>query len=191
MRAEGGGHMELNKAHDIAESLLADVTHACVRSEIAGSIRRKKADVKDIELVVRVKDWDGLFEALQKHGEFIKPGVPNIIPWNPKRDAKYLRMLLNEDIKLDLFIATPENWGALYMMRTGSAIGPDGDFGFVPAMFAAWKRKSGGGKMVSCLPTTPEGLSISVPEEEDFFKLCGVKWVEPENRTSSRAVKRI
>jgi DNA polymerase/3'-5' exonuclease PolX len=183
--------MELSKARNIAEKLLLDISPYCSRAEIAGSIRRKKAEVKDVELVVRVENWDELFDTLQQHGKFIKPGVPVVTPWDPKPDAKYLRMLLNDDIKLDLFVASPENWGALYMMRTGSAAGPNGDFGFVPAMFAAWKRKSGGGKMVGCLPTTPEGLSISVPEEEDFFKLCGIKWVEPEERTSSRAVKKV
>ena len=28
---------------------------------------------------------------------------------------------MNEGVKLDLFIATPENWGCLFMMRTGGA----------------------------------------------------------------------
>jgi hypothetical protein len=140
-------------------------------------------------LVARPYDMMGLIEALRRHGAFIKPGTQEIIPWEPKPDARYLRMMLNEGIKLDLFLANQHNWGPLFAMRTGSGTGPKGPWeGFVPAMFLRWREISGGGRMVNCLPTLPDGRSISVPTEEGFFKICGVEWVQPENRRTRKDV---
>lgn len=183
--------MELEIASNIANAIVQAIGPACHRSHVAGSVRRLKPDVKDIEIVAIVNDYDMLYARLSGFGRFIKPGVPDVIDWPPKRGAKYIRMLLNEDVKLDLFVASHENFGALFAMRTGSGIGPNGLPGFIPGLFSAWKKKSGGGRMVNCMPTTPDGVSTPVPEEEDFFRLCGVEWIPPENRKSIRNVKRI
>lgn len=183
--------MELVTAKQIADSIVEAIGPACTRAHVAGSIRRQKPEVKDIEIVAIVNDYDELYKQLAPFGRFIKPGVPDIIDWPPKAKARYVRMLVNESVKLDLFVANPSNFGALFAMRTGSGIGPNGTLGFIPGLFSAWKKKSGGGRMVNCMPTTPDKVSIPVPEEEDFFKLCGVEWVPPEMRRSARDVKRI
>jgi DNA polymerase/3'-5' exonuclease PolX len=183
--------MELEIAKQMADSIVEAIQPACERAHVAGSIRRQKPEVKDIEIVAIVKDYDELYQKLSKFGRFIKPGVPGIIDWPPRKNAKYIRMLIDESIKLDMFVASKENFGALYTMRTGSGIGPNKTMGFIPGIFGAWKKKSGGGKMTNCMPTTPDGISIPVPEEEDFFKLCGVEWIPPEMRRSARDVKRI
>ena len=183
--------MELAIAKQKADAIVEAIGPACHRAHVAGSIRRQKPEVKDIEVVAIVKDYDDLYARLAPFGRFIKPGVPDIIDWPPKAKARYVRMLIDESIKLDLFVANPDNFGALYAMRTGSGIGPNGTLGFIPGLFSAWKKKSGGGRMVNCMPTTPDKVSLSVPEEEDFFRLCGVEWVPPELRRSARDVKRI
>lgn len=183
--------MELVTAKQMADSIVNEIRPACFRAHVAGSIRRQKPEVKDIEIVAIVRDYGELYHRLAKFGRFIKPGVPDIIDWPPRQNAKYVRMLISEQIKLDLFVANQDNFGALFAMRTGSGISPDGKMGFIPGLFAAWKRKSGGGKMTNCMPTTPDKVQIPVPEEEDFFKLCGVEWVPPEMRRSARDVKHI
>lgn len=184
--------MELQEARTLAERIVERIRPFSDRVEIAGSIRREKAEVKDIEICVREPlDWGSLLNALGAIGQFIKPGVPDVIPWPPRAGAKYLRMMLPEGIKLDLFFGTPKNWGALFAMRTGSGVGPDGNpfSGFIPVMFSRWKKISGGGRMTECMPTLPSGEQIPVPEEEDFFALLGVTWVHPRNRASSEAVR--
>jgi len=184
--------MELATAHNIATELVKLASPACSRIEIAGSIRRAKPNVKDIELVAIVKDYDALYTNLVSAGKFIKPGVPDIIEWAPKADAKYVRMLINDSIKLDLFVAHEENWGPLYMMRTGGAVGSDGNAfnGFVPGMFARWKKLSGGGKMVGCMPTMPDGLQLVCAEEQDFFDLLEMNFVPPEERVDRKVIKK-
>lgn len=182
--------MKLTIAKALAEDVVKTLSPFCSRIEIAGSIRREKEDVKDIEIVAIVDDYQGLFKAMRIHGVFIKPGVPDIQEWEPKENAKYLRVLLDGGIKLDLFIATMDNWGPLFCMRTGSGIGPNGSpfSGFIPAMFKRWKKVSGGGKMVGCMPTMPDGLQLICQEEKDYFELLGVKWVEPKDRIDNKAV---
>lgn len=183
--------MELSEACALAGTLVERIHCVTRRVEVAGSVRRLKPVVKDIELVAIVDDYEALFHRLSPAGRFIKPGVPDIIDWPPKRNAKYLRMLLNEGIKLDLFIASRDNWGGIYAMRTGSGVGPDGNVfsGFIPSMFARWKKVSGGGKMTGGQPTLPDGKVLAVPEEEDFFRLCKAEWVPPELRINSKAIR--
>lgn len=184
--------MELALAQNIAKDLVELARPACSRIEIAGSIRRLKSNVKDIELVAIVEDYTSLYERLSQAGRFIKPSVPDIIDWDPKPDAKYVRMLLNQEIKLDLFVAHPENWGPLFMMRTGGAVGADGNpfNGFVPGVFSRWKKMSGGGKMVGCMPTMPDGLQLVCPEEQDFFDLLEMNFVPPEERVDRKVIKK-
>lgn len=56
--------MKLAQALAIAEKVKALLAPHCERIEIAGSIRRKKPDVKDIEIVAIPKPFDtGLFES--------------------------------------------------------------------------------------------------------------------------------
>ena len=185
--------MNIEQAVTLAEGIVSSIRPHCSRAEVAGSIRRRKPEVKDVEIVAQVSDWSGLFSALEKWGAFIKPGVPDIVPWPPKEGARYLRMILNEGVKLDLFVTSPENWGGLFMMRTGSGVGPDGNpmKGFVPGMFGRWKKVSGGGKMNEGYPTLPDGRRVIVSEEEDFFALCGVEWIPAEERVSKSAVKSV
>jgi DNA polymerase/3'-5' exonuclease PolX len=186
--------MELEKIQPVANDIVDFIRPHCSRAEVAGSIRRQKADVKDVEIVAIVNDWDGLFNSLTAFGHFIKPGTPDIEPWEPKKNAKYLRMMLDVGLKLDLFIASPENWGGIFMMRTGSGVGPDGNpfNGFVPTMFSRWKKLSAGGRMSGCMPQLADGSKVVVLREEiDIFNLLGVHWVEPRERIGRAAVKKL
>jgi DNA polymerase/3'-5' exonuclease PolX len=183
--------VELTEARQIAERIVVGISPHCEQVQIGGSIRRLKPNVKDIEIVLISSDRVGLIDALKPHGRFIKPGTPEIIDWEPRTDAKYLRMLLPDEIKCDIFLGTPQNWGGLFAMRTGSGIGPGGIPGFAAGLFAAWKSHSGGGRMTDCMPTTTAGVQIEVRTEEEFFQTCGVKWIEPSKRESIRSVKRL
>jgi len=162
------------------------------RVEVAGSIRRQKAVVGDIEICGIPEDRDNLIKLLGEIGQHIKPGVPGAIPWVPKVEAKYLRVRLEEGMNLDVFLGTPENWGGWYMMRTGSGASPDGSAfnGFIPGIFSRWKKLSGGGRMTDCMPTMPTGEQLWIPEEQDFFDLLEMDFVPPEERVTKGAIKK-
>jgi len=188
----GIGKIDLLEAQTIAAKVLHHIFPALDRGEIAGSIRRGKPVVGDIEIVAISSSRDSLVKLLSDVGQHIKPGVPGVVPWDPKSDAKYFRVRLTEGMNLDLFMASPENWGGLFLMRTGSGAGPDGNSfnGFTPGIFSRWKKMSGGGRMSGCMPTMPTGEQLEVPEEQDFFDLLEMDFVPPTERTSKNVIKK-
>lgn len=160
--------MEYIKAKQIADSVLYKLKPHCERIEIAGSVRRKKANPNDIEIVAIPKPYDvNLFESgiatIVNQWEKVKGELP----------CKYTQRILPEGIKLDLFFATVDNWGLIYAIRTGSA-----DYSrFVLA--TGWVKLGYHSKNGIL---TKNDIEYPVKEEIDLFKLLGLKWIEPEHR---------
>ena len=160
--------MELQKALKIAEKVKSLLAPHCERIEIAGSIRRKKSNVKDIEIVAIPKPFEtGLFES----------GIATVVnKWDKVKGelpCKYTQRILPDGIKLDLFFAERGNWGLIYAIRTGSA-----EYSH-KVLATEWVKrgyKSEGGYLLY------NGRKILVLEEEDLFKRIGVPFVEPEFR---------
>lgn len=162
--------MEYSKALKIAEEIKAELSPYCERIEIAGSIRRKKPDVKDIEIVAIPKPYEtGLFES----------GIAKVVnQWQKVKGelpCKYTQRILPGGIKLDLFFAVRSNWGLIYAIRTGSA-----EYSH-KVLAVGWVKKgykSKNGFLVH------ESSSIYVPvfEEEDLFKRISVPFIKPEFR---------
>ena len=188
----GIGKIDLGEAVQIANKVRDHILPAMDRVEIAGSVRRKKDIVGDIEICGIPADREKLIQLLSGVGQHIKPGVPGVVPWEPKVSAKYLRVRLEEGMNLDVFLATPQNWGGLFMMRTGSGADLSGNSfnGFTPGMFSRWKKLSGGGRMTDCMPTMPTGEQLWIPEEKDFFDLLEMDFVPPEERVSRAVIKK-
>jgi DNA polymerase/3'-5' exonuclease PolX len=171
--------MLYNQALQIAQKYLDLIFPHCERGEIAGSIRRKKLNVKDIELVVIPKKMIsqmGLFENEEiNHPLFVETihGFGN----KKKGDAKgrYIQILLPEGIKLDLFTATKENWGLIFAIRTGSA-------NFSHNVLAATWSMKGFKSINGMLHNKKTGKPIPLYKEQDLFDLLGLKWRMPEER---------
>lgn len=164
--------MEYKKALAIAEKIKAQLAPHCHRIEIGGSIRRKKPEVKDIEIIAIPKDYNvGLFES----------GIATVVnKWvKVKGDlpCKYTQRELPEGIKLDLFFATEETWGMVLAIRTGSA-------NFSMKMGVAWSKKgyvSSNNYFSKRDESNTEKFSFK--EEKDLFEFLGIPYVEPEFRS--------
>jgi len=187
----GSGKIDLQLAEKLANDVLQLISPAMQRAEIAGSVRRRKHVVGDIEIVGIQADQEKLVKFLQEVGQTIKPGVPGIIPWTPKPNARYIRVRLDAGINLDLFMGRTDNFGGLFLMRTGSGAGPSGKpfDGFTPGCFSRFKKLSGGGRMTEAMPTMPTGEQLAVPEEQDFFDILEMNFVPPEERISKSIIK--
>lgn len=179
--------MKLADARRIAERLVSEMSPYCERIEIAGSIRREKAEVKDIEIVA-VPRWTvdtekiQLFDVAQvnllyrwaTHNlRWIKPGTAEIVDWMPKADGKYWRALVDEGIKLDLFITTLEQWGIIFMIRTGSAEYSRGLMTYAK-LCTPYRVQDG--------HLTLDGQPVPTFEEEDVFAALGTEYVSPRER---------
>jgi DNA polymerase/3'-5' exonuclease PolX len=176
--------LKLAQALPLSEKIRDALSPACERIEIAGSIRRRKPTVGDIEIVAIPKLCSALEAQLSLFGEPPKMVsaldllLDNLVRSkdNFHRGDKdgdlYQNFLIEIDeeseIGLDLFLTTPDQWGYIYALRTGP-----GDFN------RAWvTQKSKGG----LLPDEyhfeggwlhKDGQRIPTPDESDIFDLFG------------------
>lgn len=159
--------MKLEEALPIAERVKALLAPHCDRIEIAGSIRRKRAEVKDIEIVAIPKPYQtGLF------ADGIAPIVNQWKAVKGELPCRYTQRILPEGIKLDLFFARPENWGLILAIRTGSA-----DYSRMLA--ATWKSK--GYHSEDGILHSGKNL-VPVREEIFLFQRLGINMPLPEMR---------
>lgn len=189
----GTAKVDLLKAEELANKIVKHISPAMVRCQVAGSVRRKKPVVGDIEIVGLPADGEELVRLLGEVGTPIKPGVPGVVPWPLKPSGKYMRLHLPEiGCNLDLFNAHELNWGGVLLMRTGSGVDAKGNTfnGFTPGIFSRWKKMSGGGRMIGCQPTRPSGEQLPLREEQDFFDLLGLDFIPPHERVDRRVIKR-
>lgn len=187
--------MELRDAERYARNVSEWLRPACSRIEICGSIRRKKPQVKDIELVVELtteanpvfgepasakSSLDGLLAKLVRQGA---------LSWDTqlKRNGpKYKRLKVNAyGATLDLFIANPQNWGYIVAIRTG-----DADFSRALVL-----KESAGGLMPrgyfhheGFLKHLDLGV-IAVLTEEAYFHTLGLDVPDPATRTAELAAR--
>lgn len=163
--------MIYSEAYKIALQVKEELAPHCYRIEIAGSIRREKPEVKDIEIVAIPKPYQvGLFE----------DGIASVVNrWQKVKGeleygkCKYTQRILPEGIKLDLFFAEPENWGLILAIRTGSA-----EYSH-KVLASGWKKQG---------YTSVDGYlwhghdRYNCREEIDLFRRIGVEYVEPKYR---------
>lgn len=163
--------MRLADAVPIADQIRDALLPFCERCEIAGSIRRRKLEVGDIEIVCipRGRDLPAFAEAVRR--------------WTAvkgKATGRYTQRRHPSGMVLDLFMATRENWGLIYAIRTGSAR-------FSHEVLARGWVKAGyhsnDGRLYYRFDTKADPQVVYVAEERDLFALIGLEWVEPELRT--------
>jgi DNA polymerase/3'-5' exonuclease PolX len=111
--------MKLEYAEQVAKDIVALLEAHCERIVVAGSIRRCRPDVNDIDLVLIPKDafaFNLRLLELQKDG-LLQPMV--------KKDGKTatggkIRSYVFKGAQIDFNFATPQTWGTLLLVRTGS-----------------------------------------------------------------------
>lgn len=115
--------MELERAKAIAEEIMGLLDGSCERIEIAGSIRRHKWDVGDIELLC-IPNFDGGADRLDRRIQgLIFQGILSYRlnklgrkVYGPKN--KLLRHVPS-GIGVDIFSTTEECWPVSMVVRTG------------------------------------------------------------------------
>ena len=106
----------LAKAEKIASRVVEKLMPYCQRIEIAGSIRRRKSEAGDIDIVAEPKRVPHLF------GVPFWQGIPTEnLGLVVKNGLRYKQVLLTEKIYLDLFIVHPlAQLGVILAIHTGS-----------------------------------------------------------------------
>ena len=174
-------------AQRVSDRLLSELrgySDLLSRVSIAGSVRRKKAEVGDIEIVAATgREYSGraMRTVLERAG--VRRGEPNkagaSAPWGEKYYRGLAEIAPGSDIGIDLFVVTPPaDWGVVYLIRTGSA-----EFSqAVVTRLHRWGLKSDRGRIIK--PSTGEVLRC--PDELTFFRYARLPWMSPEIRDTSR-----
>lgn len=157
------------EAKIIATHLMNILKPYCKRIEIAGSIRREKELVNDIEIVLIPENANKLFTVL---GNELMKANHTLKPEYRKNGNKY-KQFMYDGAKVDLFTATEINWGYIFAIRTGSA-----EFSH-NVLATGWVENGYKGVDGNL---TKDGVIVPVREEIDLFDLINVNYTEPKNR---------
>lgn len=190
-----GTRVLLADAKAIADELVTALRPGCERIEIAGSIRRERPDVGDIEIVAVPRRWtetvpDGMFgehettrDALDEAIEALRAdGVLALASEKPAYGDRYKKLVhVASGLQVDLFaVMPPATWGVLFLIRTG------------PETFSHWlvaeaRRRRfhvvdgalhRGGLGCGSIPCT----IVDTPEEGDVMRALDIAYRPPHLR---------
>ena len=164
--------MQYEKALAIAEGIVEQLRPFCDKIAIAGSIRRKKSWVNDIDLVCIPSNQGRFLAVLQQLGR-IKVGGGKIIR---------VAMGFTKGIDLDVYVATPEIWSTLLLIGTGSA--KHNVRLCMRAKNLGMKLHADGTGLFKIEAQGCEGVEVRIAgdTEESIFKELGLPYEAPEKR---------
>jgi len=189
---------EYKIAKAIADDLIQILQPSCEIINIAGSIRRQKALVKDIEIVCVPKKIFFQTELFGKGIDLVIPAFRKAIETVAEKtlkgnlEGRYMQIQLKNNIVLDLFLPQLNDYYRQYAIRTGS-----GDYS-KNMIATGWRKKGWCGTndglrrekdcyksdaTWKCYNPNPE-LPPVWQSEEEFFDWLGIKWINPSERNA-------
>lgn len=154
--------MELERAQRIAEGIVGGLEQYCEQIEVAGSIRRKKPQVNDIDLVLVPRDRDALDRRLMQLGKLKMSGM------------KIARVEM-DSIPLDVYFASPETFATLLLIRTGSK---ENNIRLATlARKRGWRLAASGDGLFN-----EKGERVAGDSEKSIYGALGLPWQEPWER---------
>ena len=166
---------------DLADRIKEELSPWCDEIEIAGSLRRKKPTIGDIEIVCIPKRQMNLFG--EPDASLLDMHLYSLLSdgrllQGDKNGDNYKNFYIPAlpELKLDLFITNPECWPVIFAIRTGSAnfsrrlVTQKNKGGLLPSEYNVSKGR-----------VWDRGIPLDLSSERNFLELCG-GWVEPEER---------
>jgi len=147
----------------LAETIKKKLSPYTSRIEIAGSIRRKKLNPTDIDIVAIPKDFDKLKAAIRSLGE-----------WEQGGEHRYTIRV--QGVKTEINFSTPESWGAMMLRFTGP---PGGNIGLSSK---AKNHKPRPWKLNQYGLFDENGKMIAGKTEESIYAAFGMPYKPPELR---------
>lgn len=159
----------LKEAESISQEIVEVVKPYCERVVVAGSIRRKKGWVNDIDIVL-----------IPSNQGMVGYTLTSLMGRYKMGGSKLMRFQHPKGIKVDIYVATLGTWYTLVLVRTGSAA-----HNIKLCRIAQQKGMklhadgSGIGTFIDC-----EGHESLMPmaSEEQVFQTLGLPWLPPEKR---------
>jgi DNA polymerase/3'-5' exonuclease PolX len=185
--------LEWRRAIDLAKDVRVLLQPACERVEIAGSLRRMRSEINDIEIVAIPKrdPFDQLQLRLTElvSNNWFMVGAKSKDGKKPPMGPRYYRLAVSVDlnpsllpmIQLDIFaVLPPADFGVIYTIRTGSA---EFSHWLVTEALRRGFKVQGGQLFKIHRDEQPWRFEyIPCSEERDLFQALGLDWVEPRDR---------
>jgi DNA polymerase (family 10) len=158
----------------LAFKILEAIEPFCVQVEGAGSFRRQKQTVNDLDIVVQLKPipnyWLQIIKVIRnkfaaltvKQGD--KLATLNV-PFKSKQGQGY--------VQVDLYRADPQTWGILLLLRTGSK---------EHNVKLCCRAKSMGLMLSAAQGVLKNGNVIASRTEEEIFTALGLAYIVPKDR---------
>ena len=170
--------MKLPSAEHLAARIVTELQPYCSRIEIAGSIRRRCAEVNDIDLVVIPSDPSALRDRVTRNSTIIQNGPLNLLVRLP--NGFQLDIFIAHAGKADLIDNTPSNWGSILLCRTGSK---EHNIKLTTrAQHLGYKWKTYEGIYTSGGTSSASPQLLASATEQEIFTALQMDYLEPQNR---------
>ncbi len=178
----------LGEARPIADSILDHLERlgAVERLEVAGSIRRWKDTIGDVDVLVASTDNEAVVEAFTKWDE-----ADDIIEAGTHKSS-----LRADDVRVDLRVVVPEEFGSALQYFTGSkdhnvrlrnvAIDQDkkvNEYGIFDV------SELSDPEMSSAQDTRREGVRLGGNTEQEMYEALGLEWIPPVLREDTGEIQ--
>lgn len=180
---QSGGRTLLDAASELAEQLVAAISAVpgCTRCAYAGSLRRMRETVGDIDVLATAEDSAPLMAALTE-----LPYVAEVIASGPTKTS----VLTTGGVQVDLRVVPEEDWGAALVYFTGSkahniklrtmAVRAGlklSEYGLFEVGGEAESKADGTTK-----GRAAEGAKVVSATEDEVYAALGLPWIAPPLR---------
>jgi len=154
--------MELERAQKIADEIVKRLGPYCSRIQVAGSIRRKAPNPRDIDLVLIPNDLWNFHAELKKLGSL-------------KMSGKKIMRVMAGSTQIDCYVADETTWATLLLIRTGSA---ENNIRLATlAKKRGWHLAASGDGLFD-----ENGKRVAGDSEESIYQALNLRYQEPWER---------
>jgi DNA polymerase/3'-5' exonuclease PolX len=163
--------LKLQEAERLAFKILQVIEPCCENAQVTGSVRRRRQEVHDIDIVVIPKPfmWTRIPILMRSELE-AKPGIGG-----PELIRMYVPFANSQDgqVQVDFYAAKPETWGVILLIRTGST---------EHNIRLCTHAKALGMMLSASRGVLEKGMVVASKTEEEIFKALILPYVAPGDR---------
>lgn len=166
----------LAKATRWAQQIVSELAPDCERIEIAGSIRRGRPMVNDIDLVILPRNLEAVRNRALRNAEPVQNGPENLLIRLPGNGLQ-IDIFFARPASKTLFEDIPTNWGSILLCRTGSK------------EHNIWLCQRAQSLSLKYSPpkglVDEEGYVVACANEEEIYTALKLPFIDPVNREIS------
>lgn len=162
----------LSMAKEVGAEAVAMLSDTVTWAGLAGSVRRGKPMVGDIEIVVLADDVRAMCARLDKlvlDGVIAKARYGDIYRWGEKYRGFEFR-----DWRVEVFSSDPDNFGYIHWLRTGPSDANEFVMRRLAEADSPYRARGG--------YWWRDGRKLRVADETELFRLLGVPYLAPHER---------